>query len=277
MPNTLLLQIAHRLGLTNSASAMRNAQHQLASELEDANEKSAIKNMSLVIHRADGMYVPGQASHYLTVGLSALRAIQAALTATGKTDIKKILDLPCGYGRVLRVLKVRYPEAEIFAAELNRQALRFCTEEFSVRSFESRVEFDEVNVAESFDLIWCGSLLTHVDENSSRNLLRLFCQHLSPGGLCVFTTHGEKTLENLESGNFRYNLSKAGQQRVLQAYHNHGFGYSDYRFRSGYGISLSTREKILEMADTAGDWQEVYYQQRGWDNHQDVFGFQKPG
>jgi hypothetical protein len=42
---------------------------------------------------------------YLGVGNSALRCIRLALLAADRDDPRTILDLPCGYGRVLRTLQ----------------------------------------------------------------------------------------------------------------------------------------------------------------------------
>ena len=55
----------------------------------------------------DGMYQGGNKDHYFSVGRSALRNIKLAMAAAGKnpTDMKNILDLPSGHGRVLRFLK----------------------------------------------------------------------------------------------------------------------------------------------------------------------------
>ena len=40
-------------------------------------------------------------NHYFRCGRSALRVIRLALAAAGKADVRKVLDLPCGHGRVL--------------------------------------------------------------------------------------------------------------------------------------------------------------------------------
>jgi hypothetical protein len=51
----------------------------------------------------DEMY-EGSTSHYFAAGRSALHAIDVALSAAGKKrgGVKRILDLPCGHGRVCR-------------------------------------------------------------------------------------------------------------------------------------------------------------------------------
>jgi SAM-dependent methyltransferase len=189
--------------------------------------------------------------------------------------VHKVLDFPCGYGRVLRMLKAQFAEAEIFASELNPTALAFCESAFAVKNFASTVDFKQIEKTGQFDLIWCGSLITHIDESSVTDLLRFFYENLAPGGLCVFSTHGLKSLDALQAGVFSYNLSASAQENALAGYRSNGFGFGNYRFREGYGVSLSSREKIEAMAASVGDWSEVMFKSSGWDEHQDVFAFCK--
>ena len=56
---------------------------------------------------------------YLASAQWAFRRIRLAMLAAGKVSAERILDLPSGYGRVLRVLKAAFPEAEIPATSTN--------------------------------------------------------------------------------------------------------------------------------------------------------------
>jgi cyclopropane fatty-acyl-phospholipid synthase-like methyltransferase len=138
------------------------------------------------------MYVPGRAEAYLQAGLSASICIEAAVRSARMDAPATILDFPCGYGRVLRFLRIMFPDSEIAGAELQEEALKFCGQTFRIATFQSSTGFHELNLPRKFDLIWCGSLLTHLDEPNARDLLRFFHRHLSKGGLCIFTTHGER-------------------------------------------------------------------------------------
>ena len=293
----IISQIAYRLGFVGSQDALIAARDTLlASEVVAEQEKALLRRVSLDIHRHDDMYVPGHAEHYLTVGLSALSAITEALHASGRPlsispvpaspvpvsfgpvssgPVTSILDFSCGYGRVLRMLKAQFSETDIFASELNSKALAYCESVFSVQGFQSNVDFKQIEKIGQFDLIWCSSLIPHIDESSATDLLRFFHQNLAPGGVCVFSTHGLKSLEALQAGLFSYNLSAKAQEEVLAGYRRNEFGFGNYRFREGYGMSLSTREKIEAMAATAGDWTEIMFKESGWDNHQDVFAFSR--
>ncbi len=52
--------------------------------------------------------------------------------------------------------------------------------------------FRNLSLPHRFDLIWCGSLITHIDEWAAVDLLDFFCRHLADRGVCVFTTLGQK-------------------------------------------------------------------------------------
>ncbi|MBI3801319.1 MAG: class I SAM-dependent methyltransferase [Deltaproteobacteria bacterium] len=237
-------------------------------------EKALLDRVSLKIHGNDELYVPFHAQHYLSVGLSALRCIEEVLNrAKGDRVIRPILDFPCGYGRILRFLRARFPDADITGAELNRAALDFCRRTFSVRSLVSDTDFTRLSLSDKFDLIWCGSLFTHVDEKAATALLKFFQDHLTPVGLCVFTTHGLTSVDRIQEAKKTYGLPVKARQELLSQFREHGYGYADYPDQNGYGVSVVSHERMLALAESAGNWHEVVFGERAWDSHQDVYGF----
>src|SRR5262249_54999765 len=83
------------------------------------------------ISSTDSMFT-GQQEHYFGITRSALRCIRLALLPAGKDPrrVKRILDLPSGAGRVLRVLRAEFPDASIVACDLIRDSVDFCAREF---------------------------------------------------------------------------------------------------------------------------------------------------
>src|SRR4029453_9635557 len=73
----------------------------------------------------DGMFV-GNRIHYFAVAQGALECIRVALLAAGKQDVRSILDLPCGHGRVLRKLKAEFPDAALTGCDIERDGVDFC-------------------------------------------------------------------------------------------------------------------------------------------------------
>lgn len=250
-------------------------QLRLSNELTN-DEKDLIDSISHRIHLADHMYQPGGAHHYLTVGLSGSRCISAALDSRrNEWPIETILDFPCGHGRVLRFLRRMFPSSEITAAEIERSALDFCQRTFSTRTLQSKKNLGELQLSKRFDLIWCGSLLTHIDEASAVDLLRFFHDHLNERGLCVFTSHGHRIIEWIRDKKQTYGLSEDALKKVMDEFLGTGYGYADYPNESDYGISVISPERLRELAGSVGDWDETLFQECGWDNHQDVYAYCK--
>ena len=237
-------------------------------------EKTLLEKVSLQIHEGDSMYTSSNAFHYLSVGLSASRCIREALRSAGKEfEDGSILDIPSGYGRVLRFLREMFPNAEITAAEIDRTALDFCRRHFAVTTFLSKTSFSDLNLPRRFDLIWCGSLFTHINEQSSRNLLQFFHDHLSTQGVCIFSTHGQRSIDWIQSKKVTYGLTENEQQEVIRGFQEQGYGYVDYPNESGYGTSTVSHQRMLELAKGVGSWYETLFLEHGWDNHQDVYAF----
>jgi SAM-dependent methyltransferase len=255
----------------------RARQTLLASASLSDNERILLSDISLRIRHRDWGYDAGRADQYLSVGLSAIRCIDMGLKELQReiATIRTVLDFPCGSGRVLRFLRVRFSGANIYGGELNKGALRFCQEHLGIQPVVSHVDFSKISLSKSFDLIWSGSLVTHLSESATRDVLRFFCRHLNQGGICVFTTHGKYPSLLMENKEWTYGLDDEHRRILIQQYRDCGYGYVEHKEMKGYGVSLSTPDKVRSLAAAVGAWKEVLYLERGWDNHQDVFIFTK--
>ena len=235
-------------------------------------ERELLRKVSGKIYFNDTMY-DGDGAHYYKVGLSAIHCIDEAVAQARLARVRTILDLPCGSGRVLRFLVQRFPEAEITACEIQRGPVQFCVRTFGARPAYSSVELDEVDLAEKFDLIWCGSLATHLNEHGILALFRLFARHLRPGGLAVFTSHGAYATQRLWRREFDYSIPENQIDRLVHDYKQAGYGFADYAGEQNWGVSLTSPEWIRASMRELGSLREVYFKEHGWDDHQDVFGF----
>lgn len=246
----------------------------LRSDALSDDEKYLLRNASLRVQANDDMYLPGTGRHYLSIGISSNRAINSVL-AHAPHQVRTILDLPSGYGRFLRFLKARFPHATICACDIQPEAVEFCRRAFDVEAVVSNKDFAKVSLPGLFDLIWSGSLLTHLDECRATDLLRLYHRSLAPGGLCVFTMHGRTSAAWLDSHTETYGLTEASRLKVLSELDKRGYGYADYQPGSAYGISIARRARIVEMASAAGNWTFSCFFESAWSDHHDVYGFTK--
>ncbi len=251
----------------------QKAQLLASSALSDA-ERALLGKVDSRISYADGMY-KGDGAHYFSVGLSAIKCIEEALQAAHVESVHNILDLPCGYGRVLRFLVQRFPAARITACELLPDAVRFCAERFGALPAQSSYDLAALTLANEFDLIWCGSLITHLDGERTRALLAFFARHLAPGGLLLFTTHGDFVAGRVHEQADFYGLLRDEIPALTKSYRQQGHGYLDYPAVPGYGVSLTAPAWVRQQAREVGGLREVYFRAQGWDRHQDVYGFVK--
>ena len=244
----------------------------LADPTLSPSERELLSKVSSKIYYKDGMYTEDGA-HYYKVGLSAIKCIDEALERAKLTEVRTILDLPCGSGRVLRFLVHRFPNAEITACELASGAVEFCARTFGAQPAFSSLNLDEVSLGKEFNLIWCGSLVTHLNDAGIVALLKLFRRHLTKGGLMIFTTHGNFVQRRIPTRDFDYGLTDEQIERIGLDYPKTGYGFEDYPDEKDYGVSLTSPAWIRARVGELGDLREVYFREHGWDNHQDVFGF----
>ena len=123
----------------------------------------------------------GNRTGYFKTAASCLRCVELAMQAAGMERPTSILDLPCGHGRVLRMLKARFPEAQLTACDTNRDGVEFCARTFDAAPVYASDEPSSTRIEGSFDLVWVGSLLTHFDKDRWRGFMDLFMSVLAPG------------------------------------------------------------------------------------------------
>src|SRR3954468_5156928 len=131
-----------------TANRLRRALQEFAvSATLTAEEKTVITSVSPEIHPNDTMYsVCLSDEEYLCAGLSALRCIVQCLSHVDVgCDIRTILDFPCGYGRVLRFLRARFPYTDITVSDIDSQAVAFCTRVFAASPEMSNADFSKLN------------------------------------------------------------------------------------------------------------------------------------
>jgi len=223
----------------------------------------------------DGMY-QGNQDHYYYVGYSALKCIFFALETSGRdpSSIRKILDLPSGYGRVLRWIHAAFPQAKITACDLDRESVNFCANQLGANKIFSHENPEMIEIDEKFDLIWCGSLFTHLDYDQWKKFLAFFEKILNPDGILVFTTHGPYVAFRGQNG-FDYGLKSGEFEHLIENFSSTGFGYENYPGISGYGLTLSKPSFVLKFLETNPNFRIILYLEKGWDYHQDVIACMK--
>jgi len=214
---------------------------------------------------------------YLLVGRSVMNDIISGINAArqlmltmGITEYcTRILDFPCGHGRVLRFLKAKFPNAEITSGDIIHEAVDYCVETFGVKPLYSQENLRELSVGEQYDFIWSGSLVTHFCEESTIELLEFFVRHLARGGLLIFTTHGRSAISYLNRGIVDY---RAGEpEEVIEEFKRTGYYYISKPCNPGNsGIAFYSPSRMFGIIEKFPELKVISYSEGGWGNHQDV-------
>jgi len=223
----------------------------------------------------DGMFDAAYPEAYFEVGASALNCIRLSMGAAGKSTLDNVLDFPCGHGRVLRVLKEAFPEAALTASDIDRDGVDFCSRTFDAEGVYSDHDLSKVELGGDFDLIWVGSLFTHLPDSRWLEFLDFLTERLAPGGLLLFTTHGRWSARQVRENRFLPGGSSQAQLQMLRGYEASGFGFVGTGGNQGYGTSLTKPAAVLQRVESFDDLKVVSYAERGWASHQDVVSCQK--
>jgi len=211
---------------------------------------------------------------YMSVGRSALHLSISALIANDLDTPKTILDLPCGHGREARFFCAAFPQAEIYGCDVNIDGLNFCKENFAMHAVESMVDLSQLSFPTKFDLIWCGSLLTHLDATRATQLLDKFADYLNPGGLMLFSSHGRMHANFVHDRCFKLTSDELFE-KVKSDYLRLGYGYAEYPGVPNFGLSLTSPGWIFNYVYGRNDLVLSSFAEKAWHGLHDVSVIQK--
>jgi SAM-dependent methyltransferase len=222
----------------------------------------------------DWIHIRGPATYYST-GRTTIRRVRLAMLQTRKADVHRILDFGSGYGRILRQFKAAFPEARLAACDILPDAVDFCAETFGAEPVYAAADPGETQLEGKFDLIWLGSLFTHIDAARWKSLLDLLEDALEPEGLMMFTTQGRFVRDQIAErtwqdayGNpiwINWGVSEDQLDQVVADYEREGFGYLEWgALERQYGTSIATPAWVLGQLQRRPGLEILSYWERGW-------------
>jgi SAM-dependent methyltransferase len=276
------LRLVYRAAAANPLRT-RAAKARLKRELNGA-VPPVLEAVDTKVWLHDGMWLGRAARRYFHLGLASIRCIDDVYRSTGAPSPKRILDMPSGAGRVLRFIAVRFPQAELTACDIMPDHVAFCARRFGARPVVSSPDFDAVELPGPFDLIWSGSLVSHLDSESTKAYLGLCRRNLSATGMMILTTHGAEVARRIPKIPAFYGLTDQQAKDVVSAYERDEIGFIPYSTphtpqvlgytaeAAPYGIALTSPEWIRGAAAQTG-LSEQYFAEHGLNAHHDVFAF----
>ena len=209
---------------------------------------------------------------YFEVGRSAIELITDAMMLARRTHFARILDFPCGGGRVTRHLVKFFPDSEISASDIEREKQAFVVSRYRARPVDCPPNFT-TPLPEKYDLIFVGSLFTHLDAGLFERALDFFLDGLSSQGILVMTLHGRYTATALSTGGAHPRML-----RTVDMFRRAGFSYVEQertRYGVSYGTSFSAPSWVAALIERRAHATLLAYKERAWDNHQDALLVQK--
>jgi len=190
--------------------------------------------------------VPGREAQYFQIGRRALELVHFSAELCRKPHYPHILDLGCGFGRVMRWLRPQYNYAHITACDLDRDAVNFCTQRFGALTAYSSNQVEKQTFANKFDLIWCGSVLTHLKPEQWHATLDSLIEWTAECGVIMFTTQGRYFASAL-ARHQPHVADDVDQVALLREFDRTGFAYQPYFSEAdgNYGITLASPDWLM--------------------------------
>ena len=214
---------------------------------------------------------PCTIEQFLSSGDAMVDDIEGALRSVGRSldQVHAFLDFGCGCGRLLIALRARRPGLLTTGCDVDERGVSWCHEHLpGIRCLVNGDMPPAPFENGSFDVIWCGSVFTHLDETRQDRWLAEMRRMLKPGGILLASVHGPYLWKPRLPPWTIANLKRKG---IIFA----RLGADTGTHPSWYQVAWHTEEYIHEH------WAQILeirgYRERGLNDYQDVVVAQKRG
>ena len=151
--------------------------------------------------------------------------------------------------------------------------MEFLRDHFHIDVWTVEPDVEQIDLLGQYDVIWVGSVITHLSEERTTTLLRKLLAACNRGGLLIASFHGRYAVERQESASLTY-IHPDGWAEIITGLKARGYGYADYEGNPGYGISVTDLCWMADLAKSLGA-KIVLLGERLWDGHHDVVALLK--
>lgn len=168
--------------------------------------------------------------HYINQGKKHASFVSSLIEKYKGKNVKSIYEWGCGPMRVLRHLPIFFDikKTSFFGSDFNYKSVSWAKKNFkdinvSLNSLSPPLPYNN----ESFDVVYCISVFTHLSENVSKQYISDIYRILKKDGIFISTFHGnmnskvltKKELYDFEKGYFVERGSVVEGSRIYASYH----------------------------------------------------------
>lgn len=176
-------------------------------------EAGDLNGVSFMIHKNDLMFLgilynhEGNLNHslneYFSVGYRTAKQLAALVN---EKPIKSFLDFGAGYGRVARFLPALFPGVTLSVSDIKPESVVFCKTQLLLHGFDHSANASEANIEDTYDVIFAGSVFTHLPRSSAEDWLDVLSEATNPGGTLIFSIHNIAAYGFASRGDFHFHL-----------------------------------------------------------------------
>lgn len=134
---------------------------------------------------------------YFNLGYETTKKLADLVRQSRSNPLEKVLDFGAGYGRLSRYFKKFFGAEEYYASDIKEEAVLFTSELCGFKPVYHTSVPESFRVEERFDVIFAGSVFTHLPAGIMTQWLKVLAQHLTDDGVLLFSTRPEADLRNL--------------------------------------------------------------------------------
>jgi len=139
---------------------------------------------------------------FLTIGegCAALMERHSRSMGVDLAGTRRVLDFGCGCGRTLRWFLRDFPRVEFHGVDVDEEAIAWCRKNLpGATFFQNQANPPLPYPDRHFDVIYCLSVFTHLDEAMQDLWLAELSRLLVPGGVVLLTVHSDLAVKVLDA------------------------------------------------------------------------------
>jgi SAM-dependent methyltransferase len=179
-----------------------------------------------------------------------------------------MLEFASGYGCVTRHLHNTVPHVDVTCCDIHEAAVAFLREQIGVKAVISNTIPETFDLGHTFDVVFALSFFSHTPERRWARWLRRLLDHVSSGGILIFTTHGAASAKVIAEG-LRTSV------HPVNGFWFQGFSEQGDLDVQDYGTTVTLEEYVKRQIAVIPSAALERFQEFYWWGHQDLYVVRK--